>query len=52
VAATQERAAAGRPANAQVQTPLRTAEPVVHCDASGLRVTGQLPGLHAASTER
>ena len=52
VAATQEMAAAVIPANARVQGPLRTAEPVGHCDESGLRVTGTLPWLHAASTAR
>jgi transposase len=42
VAATQEMAEALRPAKAQVKAQLRTAEPVVHFDESGLRVTGQL----------
>jgi transposase len=52
VAATQERAEALRPAKAQVKAQWRTAEPVVHFDASGLRVTGQLQWLHTASTAR
>jgi transposase len=52
VAATQEMAEAVRPAKAQVKAPWRAAEPVVHFDESGLRVTGTLQWLHAASTAR
>jgi len=52
VAAPQEIAEAGRPAKAQVKAQWRTMEPVVHFDESGLRVSGQLQWLHAASTER
>jgi len=51
-AATQEMAEAVRPANAQGKAPLRAAEPVVHFDESGLRVTGQLQWQHSASTAR
>src|SRR2546425_1521018 len=52
VAATQEMAEAVRPAKAQVKAHLNAAEPGVHFDESGLRVTGKLQWLHVASTAR
>jgi len=52
VTATQERAEAVRPANAQGQAHVNAAEPVGHGAESGLRVTGKRQGLHAASTAR
>ena len=51
-ARTQERAVAVIPAKTQVKSPCRPAEPVGHCEASGLRVTVQLQWLHSASPER
>jgi transposase len=52
VAATQERATAVKPAQAQVKAQGRTAEPVVPFAESGLRVTGKLQWRHSASTAR
>jgi hypothetical protein len=52
VAATQEMAEAVRPAKVQVKAPWRAAEPVVHFEASGLRVTGKLQWLHSARPAR
>jgi hypothetical protein len=52
VAATQERAAAGRPAHEPGPGRRRPAEPVVHVDESGLRGAGRRQGLHAARPAR
>jgi len=52
VTATQEMAEAVRPANAPGKAHLNAAEPVVHFDESGLRVTGQRQWLHSASPAR